>query len=46
MFNVINDDWLYCKYKSGEVKQISVRQSFIDAEIDYEDSYIFVSYYK
>lgn len=33
MFNVINDDWLYVRYKTGEVKQVSIRQAFIDADI-------------
>lgn len=30
--NVINDPWLFVKYLDGTIKQISVRQAFIDAE--------------
>lgn len=30
--NVINDSWLFVRYLNNEVKQISVRQAFIDAE--------------
>lgn len=30
--NVINDPWLFVRYLNNEVKQISVRQAFIDAE--------------
>lgn len=30
--NVINDNWLFVRYLDDEVKQISVRQAFIDAD--------------
>lgn len=30
--NVINDNWLFVRYLNDEVKQISVRQAFIDAD--------------
>ena len=30
--NVLNDNWLFVKYNTGKVKQISVRQAFQDAE--------------
>lgn len=29
---MINDDWLFVRYLNNEVKQISVRQAFIDAD--------------
>ena len=30
--NVLNDNWLFVRYNTGKVKQISVRQAFLDAE--------------
>ena len=30
--NVVNDNWLFVRYLNNEVKQISVRQAFIDAD--------------
>lgn len=30
--NVLNDNWLFVRYNTGKVKQISVRQAFKDAE--------------
>lgn len=30
--NVINDPWLYVQYLNGDIKQISIRQAFIDAD--------------
>ena len=30
--NVINDNWLFVRYSDDTVRQISVRQAFIDAE--------------
>ncbi len=30
--NILNDDWLFVKYNTGKVRQISVRQAFQDAE--------------
>lgn len=32
VMNILNDNWLYVRYLTNEVKQISVRQAFIDAE--------------
>ena len=30
--NVLTDNWLFVRYNTGKVKQISVRQAFLDAE--------------
>ena len=30
--NVLNDNWLFVRYNTGKIKQISIRQAFKDAE--------------